>query len=274
MRVYLVDNGSLRAESVLNLRCLAASLGDVIGCPVIAASLLHSSRIPAEELGGEPAINWERRLRTDLEAGERDFVVVPLFFGPTGAIVDYMPQRLNYLRERFGEFRIERTPFMHTGEPEQDAQLLDILEERVLETMQQFDGPARVVLVDHGSPLPAVTAVRNELAAALGERLGDRSLEVRPASMERREGDEYAFNEPLLESVLRRVGWCASNVVVAMLFLSPGRHAGSGGDVDQICKAAEADHPQLRTRMTGLVATHAAITGLLAARWRMPRVGM
>jgi len=53
--VFLVDNGSLRPASTLNLRRIAATLSEHTGIPVEAASLLHSNKVPAEDLEGTPA---------------------------------------------------------------------------------------------------------------------------------------------------------------------------------------------------------------------------
>jgi len=129
----------------------------------------------------------------------------------------------------------------------------------------------RVALVDHGSPLPEVAAVRDRLAGELGKVLGERVSAVAASSMERREGEAYAFNEPLLENLLETEGWSAGEVVVSLLFLSPGRHAGPEGDIAGICKRARERHPGLRTRMTGLVGNHPAIIRLLQRRLEMPR---
>jgi sirohydrochlorin ferrochelatase len=84
--------------------------------------------------------------------------------------------------------------------------------------------------------------------------------------MERREGSQYDFNEPLLETLLTTEGWRESQVVVGMLFLSPGRHAGPGGDIDSICKTAERQFPGLKTCMTQLVGIHPKIIELLQQR--------
>ena len=281
MQYLLVDNGSLRPESVLNLRRVAGELGRLTGLDVVPASLLHSSKVPPEQLEGEPAVNLERRLRWSLEAGLRDFCVIPFFFGPTGAITDYLPQRLASLRQRFGGFDIERTPFLgEEGTYDRSDRsfiaspegLASILAERVGEVLVDsgWNRP-RVALVDHGSPLPEVTAVRDRLAGELGVLLGERVCEVAAASMERREGEGYAFNEPLLENLLEMEGWSAGEVVISMLFLSPGRHAGPGGDIAGICKRASQRHPGLRTRMTGLVGDHPGIIPILRSRLEMPR---
>ncbi|NIP92582.1 MAG: cobalamin biosynthesis protein CbiX, partial [Akkermansiaceae bacterium] len=57
-------------------------------------------------------------------------------------------------------------------------------------------------------------------------------------------------------------------VILAMLFISPGRHAGPGGDIAQICEAAEGEHKGLRTHMSDLFATHPAVVELLMQRYR------
>lgn len=282
MRYFLVDNGSLRAESILNLRRVARKLGEATGLEILPSSLLHSSKVPAENLEGEEAVNLERRLRRFLEAGEREFTVIPFFFGPTGAITDYLPERLAYRRQRHGPFNVWRTPFLFAGEdgdggvpdrPGYGAELVRILADRVRETIRQGrNGRPKGVLVDHGSPKPEVAAVRDYLRNELAGLLGDEVEALGAASMERREGEAYAFNEPLLEDKLVEPGWHSGEIVISMLFLSPGRHAGPDGDIAEICKDAESRNPGLRTRMTGLVGDHPDIVPLLVKRLAMERV--
>ena len=283
MKYLLVDNGSLRAESVLNLRRVARRLGEVTGLDILPASLLHSSKVPADQLEGEPAVNLERRIRLALEAGEREFTIIPFFFGPSGAITQYLPERLAYRREKHGDFKVWRTPFLYTkGETGPMGRispmgpisnLTDILAENVRQ-MLMYEGWERpkVALVDHGSPLPEVTAVRDALAIELAEALGDEVETVAPASMERRDGEEYAFNEPLLERLFDQPGWDSGKVIISMLFLSPGRPAGPGGDSARICRSAEQRHPDLRTSMTGLVGDHGGIIPPLEKRLQMERL--
>ncbi len=274
MRYFLVDNGSLKAESVLNLREVAAALSQLTGHEIIPASLLHSSKIDPAQLGGEGAINLEKRLRLLLETGEREFTLIPFFFGPTAAITDYLPLRLAWLRERHGDFSIRRTPFLY-DEKEGNERLLGILADNVRRVIESHRlCRPRVTLLDHGSPLPEVTAVRDALAQQLQALLAEGISDLSPSSMERRPGEAYAFNEPLLESLLRQESWNKVDVVVAMLFLSPGRHAGPGGDVDTICRSAEQASPGLRTYMTGLAGTHPGILQLLADRLQGVKVAM
>ena len=91
------------------------------------------------------------------------------------------------------------------------------------------------------------------------------------AARERRAGPDYDFCRPLLADLLTTPPWHAGRVIVAMQFLLPGRHAGPAGDVAEICRAAEAAHPALKTRMTKLVAEHPLLLDILADRWRAAR---
>ena len=74
-------------------------------------------------------------------------------------------------------------------------------------------------------------------------------------------------NEPLLEHLLGSPGF-ESEVILSMLFISPGRHAGPGGDIAQICEAREKEVPGLKTHMSDLFATHPGIVEILARRFR------
>ena len=51
-----------------------------------------------------------------------------------------------------------------------------------------------------------------------------------------------------------------------MLFISPGRHAGPGGDIARICEEAEARFPGLETFASDLFAVHPGVVELLAER--------
>lgn len=258
----LMDNGSLEPAATLGLRQLAAQLGTRLGTRVEPVSLLHSSAVPAEKIGGIPAEILEPALERRLAAGQHDILIVPLFFGPSGALTDYLPKRIAHLRGKNPALTVRvAAPLFMAG----DDRLARILADQV-----RALGPAsrRVTLVDHGSPAKAVTEVRNELACQLAGQLGA-DWTVAPSSMERREGAAYDFCEPLLEHLLRSPGWNAGEVIVAMQFLLPGRHAGPAGDVAEICRSAEAaGDGALRTTMTGLVAEHPLLVDILADRWR------
>ena len=55
-------------------------------------------------------------------------------------------------------------------------------------------------------------------------------------------------------------------VVVCLQFLSPGRHAGPGGDIATLCAAVEAEQDGLRTQMTKPITGDARLIELLAER--------
>ena len=83
--------------------------------------------------------------------------------------------------------------------------------------------------------------------------------------MERREGDEYAFNEPLLEN-LTPSKTHQQHCIAAMLFLLPGRHAGEGGDVSDICDALMADGVFEDIQISKLMSEHPLLALILKDR--------
>jgi hypothetical protein len=80
--------------------------------------------------------------------------------------------------------------------------------------------------------------------------------------MERREGAEYDFNEPLLEHALQQA---KGEAVILMLFLLPGRHAGPDGDVATIAK--EHAPAGLRWKLSPLLGTHFSLPSLIELRF-------
>jgi sirohydrochlorin ferrochelatase len=263
----LVDNGSLEPAATLALRGLAVRLSGRLGRPVAPVSLLHSSGIDSTLLGGEPAEILFPALERRLAAGQNDFLLLPLFFGPSRALTEYLPENLARLRQKFPELHLKISPPLHAAH---DNRLAQILARHVRDELDSTD-TARVVVLDHGSPVGAVTDVRNELAQQVAGLLGSRVAAVAPASMERRAGPEYDFCNPLLADLLATSPWNSGRVIVAMQFLLPGRHAGPAGDVAGICRAAERAHPGLKAQLTKLVADHPLLIDLLADRWRQAR---
>ncbi|MGE6608521.1 sirohydrochlorin chelatase [Halomonas sp. NPDC076908] len=265
--IFLVDNGSLRAQATLNLRHVAALLSEHIGETVQAASLLHSNKIPAKEVEGIPAITLGPAVERSAEQGVTEIVVVPFFFGPSKALTDYLPERMATMQARFPHVKVRIAQPLVDELGNNDLRLANLLAGNVRDKLRAGTQP-HVALVDHGSPIPEVTAVRNRLAGQLSVLLGDEVACVAAASMERREGDEYRFNEPLLEKLLALPEFNSGPVILAMLFLSPGRHAGEGGDIAEICAAAEERHSALQVVTTTLVGEHPCIVDILATRLR------
>jgi sirohydrochlorin ferrochelatase len=261
--VILLDNGSLEPAATLSLRKIAAALSQASGLPIHPVSLLHSHKVPAEKLENEAASILEPFLKRAYLEGRFNFIIIPLFFGPSGALTEYLPERIALLKEKYTDLKVEIKPCLAGYHGEDKEALASILEENIEEALGDHRGRFNLILTDHGSPKKEVTNLRNELAALLGKRFGNRAQLVSPASMERRPEPEYDFNEPLLETALSQEGFQHGLTVVSLLFFSPGRHAGPGGDIEQICAAAKTQHPSLQIVCTPLVGSHPGLIELL-----------
>ncbi len=248
-RTLLADNGSLNPEATLGLRRLARDLSARLGRQVDPVSVLHSDKVDPALLGGERAATFESHARQARSEGVETLEVFPLFIGPSLAITEFLPERASAC----GVALEVRPPLAAPGREEA---LCAILEDNLRST-GWTKGSGTVLLCDHGSPLPAVTAVREDLAARLRRRLGLADADLVGCAMERREGPRYAFNEPMLADAIRSA---RGEAVVLMLFLLPGRHAGPGGDVAAIC--AENAQPDLRWKLSPLLGDHPGLMGL------------
>ena len=264
MPVYLlVDNGSKQPDATRYLRCLAVQLGEYTGKTIHPVSLQHASSISPEELDGQPAQVFPEFLEAQLAQGENEFVVVPLFFGLSRALTSFVPDEVEKLRVTHPELSVEVAPVIWPL-PEGEPRLARIVFEHIEQARQQAGADARVVLVDHGSPSPKITEVRQGIARHIQEQFG---LTLDQAVMERREGRKYDFNGDLLATWLRQQAEQGVNdVVVAMLFFLPGRHAGPDGDVTEICETVVSDYPRLRYTITPLISEHPLLLEILADR--------
>ena len=271
-KILLVDNGSLRPQATLNLRRLADALSQDTGEAVEAASLLHSFKIPPEALGGRKAATVGPLAERYAAEGVTELLILPFFFGPSQALTRYLPERLAEVQASYPQLSVKVAPPLVDTLLAPDLRLARLLVENVRERMAGLSRP-KVVLVDHGSPIPEVTAVRNYLAGQLSALLADEVECVTFASMERRDGDAYRFNEPLLEDLLASTELADSDVILSMLFLSPGRHAGEGGDIAEICTQAMSNSPGLNVVTTRLVGENDAILELLATRLQQALAG-
>ena len=262
--ILLCDNGSRRPEAVRSLHALARGLTRATGRTIHPVSLQHADAIPAEALDGAPTRTLPAFLADHLAEGARDFFVLPLFFGPSRAMTRFIPQTVASLRQTHGDFTLrvarELCPL-----PEGEPRLADLLAAQTL-AARSGQRPDYAVLVDHGSPIPQVTAVRRWLAGELQQRLPDTVW--REAVMERRDGPDYDFNGALLERVLEDIAdrQPDARVTLAMLFLHPGRHAGPDGDIEGICATIEERHPDLDLAVSPLAAQHPLLIEILADR--------
>ena len=258
-RILLVDNGSFRPEATLELRRLSAEVAQLLGQPVLPVSVLHSHKIDPALLDGQPAVIFEQAVQQAKTDGIDELLVLPLFIGPSKAITEYVPQV--FAEAGAGDMRLT---VKHALYGEDGAELLDILVDNL-----HWGGwdPDRdtILLCDHGSPIVEVTRVRDALARDLASDLDIPPDRLIACSMERREGPEYAFNEPMLATALRQA---PGDVIVLMLFLLPGRHAGPDGDVATIAK--EHAQPGAQVRLSPLLASHPCMSHLIAKRSGLP----
>ncbi len=276
----VVDNGSLRPAAHIALRNTAQALqrllllaDDDAGGEVLAASLRYSDAIEPALLHGTPARNLTTTLRHLAASGATQVAVVPLLLAPS-------PSLRAAVDEALGDIRTDELPMrVAVGTCLVDERVADhelvvrALAHNILRTARarRLAQPLRVALVDHGTPSPRVNAVRTLLASKVAALLGERALCVTGTSMERRDGPEYDFNEPLLENLLSTPPYCAGDVIIAMCFLLPGKHAGEGGDVEQILAEARARHSGLRTHVCPLLAEQPLVHQLLLRRARLLR---
>lgn len=252
MKVALVDNGSLEPAAHEGLRAAAAAISERAGIPVDSVSWKHSDRIAAAALGGVPARTLAPWIRAQVAGGERDFLLVPFFISPQGAIGSALARDLAVLQGETGGFEYRFTGGLAGGEA-----LAAIVSDRVREAIaaRGLHNPP-VIVVDHGGPSRASAEVRDETADAARDLLVGEIGPLVSASMESPDGPGYAFNHPLLAEALTAPRFASGDVLIAPLFLLPGRHAGPGGDLEAIARAAQGRSPGLRCHFTGLVGTH------------------
>jgi sirohydrochlorin ferrochelatase len=233
--------------------------------PIEAVSLLHSHKIGADKLNGVPATIVKRRLRELLAAGQHNFICLPLFLGPSQAIADYLPQVVNELSGEHPELKV-RIASVLAGEDldAPDPRLAQMLADQIRALQASPD--TKLALVDHGTPIIEVNRVRNAVAQQLACELG--VPVVLPCSMERREGKAYAFNDPLLEKLGSIDDFVGGRLILAMFFLLPGRHAGEGGDVAEICEDLIAEGTFEEIQNTPLLGEHPMLIEILEDRLR------
>jgi sirohydrochlorin ferrochelatase len=257
MTIALIDNGSLEPAAHRNLRVVAAALSARVGLPVEAVSWKHSNRIRAEQLDGHPAWTLTPWVSAQVDRGERDLVFIPFFISAQGAIGSALRQDLERLQSALGGFR-----FAFTAGLTAHQTLVRIVLERIRETIaaNQLKQPP-VIVVDHGGPSETSAILRNAIAADVARELGAEIGALTPASLE---GEDYEHARPLFVNALASPGFDRGDVVVAPLFLGPGRHAGPKGDLAEIAAEAEDRSTPLRCHFTSLVGTHPLVIDVLA----------
>jgi len=267
--LLLVDNGSMRPEATLQLRSLASAMTNQIGARVHPVSLQHADGIDPVELDGRSAQVFDAFMRQQLTTGQREFVVLPLFFGLSRALTTFVPRQVDELKRIYGDFELDIADVLYPL-PDGEPLLADILLDHLTHTAQQHNASlTNIVLVDHGSPAPQVTQVRQELAEQLQKRLGGNTI-IEQAAMERREGKAYDFNGELLGTwLITKAKQGASSAIVTLLFSLPGRHAGKGGDIELICERVMSEYPEFTIYITPLVSEHDGLRTILESRLKV-----
>ena len=125
-------------------------------------------------------------------------------------------------------------------------------------------------LPPHGQVLQTAGPLE-EVGRELKKMMADRISGFSTCSMERRDREEYDFNKPLLENLLAEKKEEYDEMLVAQLFLSPGRHAGEGGDLDRICSSFADSSPSHRLVRTDLLGTHPSVIEIIADRIEQDR---
>ena len=235
------------------------------------ASLAFSDSVPPSELGGTAACTLLSELTALAEGGAAGAVIAPLFLGPSDALRNGVSKARAALP---AEFELLVGASIVDESDAADTRIARALAAQALRLARarRVRLPLKVLLVDHGTPSARVHAVRARLEQELRALLGTRAIAVGAASMERREGAEYDFNEPLLERALAAPPFDEGDVLLAMAFLLPGRHAGEGGDVETIARDAARDAAArgaaLRVHMTAPLAATSLVQQVVADRVR------
>ncbi len=236
MEYFLIDNGSLRAGSILQMRKIATSLSEVSGYTVRPFGLMHSHKIDPVDLENVPADSMQNFFHSQESEEIEEIRALSFFLGPSLAITDWLPENLEIWKEKKAHRRNYRilAPLYESGDDRLARAMSELCEAQIKSS--GFTSPA-VAMVDHGTPLPEVNQVREEVGEQMRQLLGNAIGPFSTCAMERRPDAQYDFNDPLLENLLQK--WMKEGireVVLSQFFLLPGRHAGPGGDLAQICQ--------------------------------------
>ncbi|NQU39451.1 MAG: hypothetical protein HQ523_05815 [Lentisphaerae bacterium] len=265
----LVDNGSIRAEAALFTRKLARELGAAAGLTVQATSLAHSDRIDLAELE-QCSVPLLTPLLEECgrSANLQRILVLPLMLATGGAVYRKTQAAVEAAALAFADTTFLLGDGLLSEDETVPGGMVRILADGVRATVhrEQLTRPI-VVVVDHGSPERAAAEARNEVGSRMAHELNDTVSGVVVASMERRDGEAYDFNEPLLRAALSELAVAGrTDVVLVRLFLQPGRHSGVDGDIDRICEAVIRDHPDLRLHHPARALPTERLIPLLMAR--------
>lgn len=261
----LVDNGSLQPDSVISLHQIAIRLSNTCSTEIIPVSLLHSNKIPASHLNGFKAQTIVGFLKSEKGQNAQSLVIIPFFIGPSRGITNWLKDKLEEWKNNKVGRSFKILECLYSMGDSRLAEALHVETKKVI--MEYRINKPNVVLVDHGTPVAEVNEVREQVGIQFFKLLKGSCSECLTSSMERREGAEYDFNEPLIENVLHEWGTLGiTEVVVSFLFLLPGRHAGKGGDLDRIFDSARKEFPNMNIRATKPIGSSEFILKILCDR--------
>ncbi|TMW56965.1 hypothetical protein Poli38472_002890 [Pythium oligandrum] len=287
--VVLANIGSLKPEPYLDLRQISFRLSRALRRPVVPCSFRFSNRIDPSLLHGMAAQTLEMVVTDYLQkklAVRQDaslqVVILPLFFGNSTTLTEFLPSVLEKAWTKVVSplSSVDAKLAAHVGrclvdlEAPRDDRVAKILSEKVglvlaSEDRVKGDEHVTVLVLEHGTPNrevhDATAQVTRQLRALLPE---DTIQRVGNACMERREGSQYDFNDPLLANAIDHYGITSGLVIIALLFFSQGRHAGEKGDIEEIVDDVKARYPHLDIRVTEPLGTHAFLSEILQDRYR------
>ncbi|POM60723.1 NAD-dependent epimerase/dehydratase [Phytophthora palmivora] len=277
--VVTVNIGSLRAEPYLDLRQITFRLSRALGQPVVPCSFRFSNRVDPQELNGLEAKTFEMVLSEHLAARGKnasEIIVLPLFFGKSSTLTEFLPQTIKKVwaaaPDTSAPLTVRVGGCLVDQENANDTRVAQILLERIQEVVDfgTVNEDVTILVVDHGTPNRDVHESREFVAQELRGLLKpyQHVKLVDTACMERREGAEYDFNDPLLSVALDHFAVEKGIVVCAKMFFSNGRHAGEKGDIDQIIEDVRAKHPDVDVRVTEALGTHELVSEILHDRYR------
>lgn len=280
--VIAVNIGSLRPEPYLDLRQTSFRLSRALQRPVVPCSFRFSNRIDASRLHGLPAKSFEMVLLEFLHAldGSKtpvEIVVLPLFFGTSTTLTEFLPSVLDKCWDKMRE-SIHSSLSLRLGNCLVDLSAPE--DDRIAQVLRQNVDTARaalsqsqqenvsVLVLDHGTPNRLVHESRELVAQQLRVMIEKDVKMVGTACMERRDGLEYDFNDPLLAVALDHYKITSGVVIVALMFLSNGRHAGEKGDIEEIVDEVKLQYPDVEVIVTDPIGAHPLVTEILLDRFR------
>ena len=132
-------------------------------------SLLHSSKIDPEKIEGIAAKTPERSTKAAYEAGQNEIWLQPLFFGPSAALIEYLPERVRILTGKRPELsvRIASSLIPHPASIT-PSWVLEILSDHANALRMADPNIQKWFLVDDGLPRKEVAEVRDRVSADFG----------------------------------------------------------------------------------------------------------